>query len=105
MPAHDGITNVMKHALALDPMASGTGGLPGASPQGGYLTLTYRKSKQATDVTYTVQSADTLSNPTWLPATTVTGQTDAGGYWQITVRDTVPLAGQPRRFMRLKVKR
>lgn len=104
-PARDGITNVMKYALALDPMACGAGGLPTAAPQGAYLTLTYRKNKQAADVTYTVQSADSLSNPPWQPATVVVGQTDQGGYWRITVRGTVPLAGQPRRCMRLKADR
>ena len=103
-PAHDGITNLMKYALALAPMASGTAGLPSASPQGGYLTLTYRRNKAATDVTYTVQSSDVLKG-TWTTATTVTSQTDHGTYTLVTVRDTVPVAGHSQRFMRLQVSR
>jgi len=103
-PANDGITNLMKYALALDPMTCGTDGLPTASPQGGYLTLTYRKNKQAVDVTYTVQSSDSL-NGIWAPATTVTSQADQGTYTVVTVRDTVPGSGYPHRFMRLQVSR
>jgi hypothetical protein len=104
-PAHDGITNLMKYAMALDPMICGTRCLPTPSPQGGYLTLTYHKNKTATDVTYTVQASDSLTGNSWNPATTVTSQTDQGTYWLVTVRDTVPSAGHPLRFMRLQVSR
>jgi len=103
-PANDGITNLMKYALVLAPMSCGTGGLPTAAPQGGYLTLTYRKNKQATDATYTVQSSDSLTG-TWATATTVTSQSDQGTYTLVTVRDTVPSSGHPQRFMRLQVSR
>ena len=106
-PAHDGITNLVKYALALEPMTCGTGNLPTMTQQDGYLALTYRKSKTATDVTYTVQAADTLDGNAWAPATTVLSQTDptpgGGSYWMVTVRDTVPYAGQSARFMRLQV--
>ena len=106
-PAHDGITNLMKYAMALEPMSCGTTGLPGVAEQNGYLTLTYRKNKAATDVTHTVQAADDLTGITWAPATTVLSQTDptpdGGSYWLVTVRDNVPYAGQARRFMRLQV--
>ena len=103
-PANDGITNLMKYALALTPMSYGTGGLPTASPQDGYLTLTYRRNKTATDVVYTVQSTDSLID-IWTPATTVTSQSDQGTYTLVTVRDTVPSSGNPHRFMRLQVSR
>ena len=102
-PAGDGITNLMKHAMALEPMACGTGGMPTASQSEGYLTLTYRKSKTATDVTYTVQAADDLTNNAWTPATSVVSQTDQGDHWLVTVKDIVPYTGQARRFMRLMV--
>jgi len=102
-PGHDGISNMMKYALGLAPMTSGTANLPTASPQNGYLTLSYRKNKTATDVTYVVQAIDELSGNSWVPATTVVSQIDQGDHWQVTVRDTVPYAGQPRRFMRLQV--
>ena len=101
-PAHDGITNLMKYALGLDPMTSGAGSLPTVSEQGGYLTLTYRKNKSATDVTYTVQATGFLVGNSWLPATTVVSETDGGSFWLVTVRDNVTYAGT-QRFMRLQV--
>jgi len=43
----------------------------------------------------------------WTPALTVLSQTDptpgGGSYWQVTVRDNVPFASHPQRFMRLQV--
>ena len=102
-PAHDGVTNLMKYALALAPMTSGVNSLPTASLLDGYLALTYRKSKQATDVTYAVQACDSLTDNNWNPATTVASQSDEGSYWLVTVRDNVPYAGIPNRFMLLRV--
>jgi len=106
-PANDGTSNLMKYAMALTPMASATGNLPTTASQTGYLTLTYRQSKTANDVTYTVQATDTLSSNAWAPATTVLSQTDptpgGGSYWLVTVRDNVPYASYPQRFMRLQV--
>ena len=107
MPAHDGISNLMKYALALAPMTCGTADLPTATPRDGYLTLTYRKNKTANDVTYTVQVSDSLTDNDWSPAATVLTQTDptpgGGTYWLVTVQDTVPLTNNPVRFMRLRV--
>jgi alpha-tubulin suppressor-like RCC1 family protein len=104
-PAGDGITNLMKYALGLNPWVCGSTELPTPTRQDGYLTLTYRKSKQATDVTYTVLAADSLTNADWIPATTILSQADEGSHWLITIRDNVPIAAQPRRFMCLKVSR
>ena len=58
-------------------------------------------------MTYTVQASDSLSSNAWAPAATVLSQTDPtqGGesYWLVTVRDNVPYATHPQRFMRLQV--
>jgi alpha-tubulin suppressor-like RCC1 family protein len=106
-PANDGTSNLMKYALALNPMDSTTGNLPTTSREAGYLTLTYRRSKMASDVTYTVQAADSLTINAWTPAATILSQTDptpgGGSHWLVTVRDNVPYASHPRRFMRLQV--
>jgi hypothetical protein len=102
-PAGDGITNLMKYALHLDPKTSGVANLPTAALQDGYLTLTYRKNKQASDVTYTVMAGEALFGNSWSEASTMLSQTDEGEYWLITVRDNVTQVGHPTRFMRLKV--
>lgn len=104
-PANDGITNLMKYALGLDPWHCGSADLPTPGLNDGYLTLSYRKNKQATDVVYAVQAGDTLVPGSWMPAATIISQSDAGNHWLITVRYNVPMAGNPERFMRLKVTR
>jgi alpha-tubulin suppressor-like RCC1 family protein len=102
-PAGDGITNLMKYALCLDPNASGVANMPTVAPQDGYLTLTYRRNKLASDLTYTVQVGAELSTTEWSEAATVVSQTDEGDYWLVTVRDNVIQADHPKRFMRLKI--
>jgi hypothetical protein len=104
-PAGDGITNLMKYALGLAPLSDGTPGLPFSGATNGYLTLTYRRNKQATDLTYTVQAGELVSVGDWSPATTVVFQSDEADHWLITVRDNVPMLDHPRRFMRLAVSR
>ena len=54
-------------------------------------------------MTYAVQAGDSLTDENWNPATTVLSQPDEGSYWLVTVRDNVPYAENPHRFMRLLV--
>jgi sulfur carrier protein ThiS len=101
--AGDGITNLMKYAFALDPKISGVANLPTVATQDGYLKLTYRKNKQATDLVFTVQAGNSLVEANWSTAETVISQTDEGSHWLITARDSETMADHPSRFMRLKV--
>ncbi|MEN9974519.1 MAG: hypothetical protein RLZZ282_525, partial [Verrucomicrobiota bacterium] len=107
MPANDGVTNLIKYALALDPMVPASDKLPIVTLKQGHLTLTYRKNKTADDVTYTVQSSDSLSDNSWSPATTVLSEYDptpgGGSYWLVTVQDAALVTEKPVRFMRLRV--
>jgi alpha-tubulin suppressor-like RCC1 family protein len=103
IPAGDGITNLMKYALRLAPLSNGLGGLPTLSSDSGYLTLTYRKNKQATDLSFTVQAGSDLEEDSWDAVTEVVSQSDEGDHWLVTVRDNVLQASQTTRFMRLKV--
>ncbi|MBN8459804.1 MAG: IPT/TIG domain-containing protein, partial [Verrucomicrobia bacterium] len=104
-PARDGIGNLMKYALGLEPKVCGTADLPYPDKDGGYLTLTYRQNKQAADLTFTVESGESLGGGSWLPATTELSRTDEGDYWLVTVQDNTPITNSPHRFMRLKVSR
>jgi hypothetical protein len=115
-PDHDGIPNLMEYALNLDPRKAGTAGLPvrGIAPVSGsnYLKLTFVPNPAATDVTYVVQGAGTLSGSNnW---STVGSGSISGGVWvptgNFTVTsgtavawDTVPITSGTRRFIRLKV--
>ena len=108
-PAGDGITNLMKYALHLNPFVNGVNGLPVQSittiSGTNYLTLTYTKVIAATDLTYTVQVSTDLQ--TWNSGPTYTGVlntvTDSNGITQsITVQSLIPLSGS-RQFIRLQV--
>ena len=109
-PAGDGITNLMKFALGLNPNTNGTAGLPTVSMTevGGsqFLTLTYTKSVAADDVTYTVEVSSDLQ--TWFAGSaytaTVSTSNDAGAATQtVVVRDLTPTGDAARRLIRLAV--
>ncbi len=105
-PAGDGIPNLLKYALNLDPLTVATGDLPGGTVTNGFLTLTYTKSKAATDVTCVVEVTDALTG-IWSSAAADVDQfwrtVDNGDTLTITARDKVNAANAACRFMRLKV--
>ncbi len=104
-PAHDGINNLLKYALGLDPTVnyytSGASGLPIVQEEmiNGvqYLTLTFTGA--ATDVTYTVQGAGVLTG-SWTTLATFSGPSAVG---TVTVRDSQPVSAASRRFLRLQI--
>ena len=110
-PAGDGISNLMKYALHLNPLTNGVSGLPVESSvnisSSNYLTLTYTKVLAATDLTYTVQISTDLQ--TWNSGASYTTTTSAtnnpdGITQSVTVQSLVPLSnGSPRQFIRLQV--
>jgi hypothetical protein len=110
-PAGDGIPNLMKYALDLDPWADGVGGLPvesiATTGSGNYLTLTYTQVIPAIDLTYTVQVSTDLQQ--WYSGA---GYTDppvaadnSNGVTQtVTVQATAPInSNAPAQFIRLQV--
>ena len=101
-PAGDGINNLTKYALGLDPTKAE------ASPvtedtSSGHLTLTAPKNPNATDVTYSVQVTSDLTDPTsWTTSgTTVATNTSS----ELVVEDNTPVNSAAERFMRLQVSR
>jgi hypothetical protein len=100
----DGMTNLFKYALGLDPTVSynpGAPELPAVQIKNmsgsDYLTLTF--TGMMTDVTYTVQASDGTSGP-WMPVATYGGFPPPG---TVTVQDTQPISASPTRYMRLQV--
>ncbi|MEO5915966.1 MAG: malectin domain-containing carbohydrate-binding protein [Luteolibacter sp.] len=107
-PMHDGISNLMKYALGLDPAKSSTTGLPGPATSGTFLTLTFNRQRIATDVTYRVEATGNLAS--WAEIWNSASVPYDGGdnpSRNVTVFDTVPMPAAPggHRFMRLKVTR
>jgi photosystem II stability/assembly factor-like uncharacterized protein len=114
-PAGDGVCNLIKYALGLDPKSPGAQFLPTRGLDAGqHLTITFSRPAGIAGLTYLVEASGDLS--TWLPGssystsgdmpsnanTTQVSRTSAGGFETITVRDNLDInAG--RRFLRLRV--
>jgi hypothetical protein len=104
-PAGDGVPNLIKYALGLDPYTPAAASqLPTGSiqPDGGqsYLTLTANPVAQAPDVTYAVEVSGDLQTWTSGPPFTVT-LTNVPT--QIIVRDNIPFGSAIMRFIHLRI--
>lgn len=109
-PSGDGVSNLIKYALGINPTVAATLGLPITYPEAGFLELQFNRNLSATDVSYNVIASNDLvtwttiaSRPsgssTWSqPGASVT---DNGGV--VTVVDQVSIASQKRRFLKLNV--
>lgn len=105
-PAADGVPNLIKYALGLNPSISAAAGqLPSGSiqPSGGtnYLTLTVNRAALPSDITYIVEVSGSLTGG-WAagPPNTVTLTNTAA---QLVVRDNTPVPSATARFIRLRV--
>ena len=104
-PAGDGVPNLIKYALGLDPFTLATAGqLPsgGIQSDGGqnYLTLVVNRAAQPPDITYVVEvSGDLRTWSSGLPDTVTLTNTPT----QLVVRDNTPVPTATARFIRLRV--
>ena len=105
--ANDGMTNLMKYALGINPTNSGFSAAPTASREGGLLKLTFTRRRDATDITYRVECAsDPMSDWTTLYSSALTPyEGGSNESTPVTVSDNPPEGTPPKRFMRLKVTR
>lgn len=103
-PLGDGIANLIKYALGIDP-AIPASGMPYAGSSGGFLSLAFNRQKSATDIVYHVEATGDLKSWTevWTSATVPYGG-GANPFEQVTVPDQSPMGNEPR-FMRLKITR
>lgn len=110
-PAHDGISNLLKYALNMDPTVNSTQGMPVtalSAPISGqqYLTLSFTQREDITDISYVVEvSSDLVSWSSGPTATVTVSSTFLGnGMFTTVVRDLTPITPSNRsRFIRLKV--
>ena len=105
-PSGDGMPNLLKYALGLDPrLDNAATGTPVSAISDGHLTLTFPKWTDATDLHYVVEVSDDLviwsseSSNVAIAATTPSGPSQV----QVTVRDLAAVSGTSRRFIRLRV--
>ena len=105
--ANDGMTNLMKYALGINPTTPGASAAPTGTRQGGLLKLTFTRRRDATDITYRVEgTSDPTTDWTTLYSSAQTpyegGQNESS---PVTVSDNPPSGTPTKRFMRLKVTR
>jgi pectate lyase len=102
-PAGDGVSNLVKYALGLPPLAPAPRLLTPLRLEDGNGILSYRRPVTATDATYRVEVSDDLMN--WSAASVAQRQVglapDGLEIWEASR----PGAAGPRRFFRLRVAR
>ena len=108
IPKKDGVTNLMKYALGLDPTKSASSGLPTAGNSDGYLTMTFNRQKNDTDITYRVEVTSDFASwaEIWNSINNVYGGANNASE-AVAVQDSILMSSAPnhRRFIRLKVTR
>jgi hypothetical protein len=118
-PMGDGLRNLLKYALGLNPNVDyrGSGLMPKGQLEevGGqeYLTYTFTRNTAVSDVTLSVEVVNDLTSVTWgqidplisVNQVEVLENTPSAGIQTITVKDTQPVGSSTKRFMRLKVTR
>ena len=98
-PSGDGIPNLMKYALGLDPLSTNADARPQAILTNGYLQMTFSRTNDPL-LTYSVEG--TADFTAWTNIWSSTGASNVPG--PVTVRDSnAPASSTTRRFLRLRV--
>lgn len=110
-PDGDGISNLLEYAFGLDPLDPSREGLPKMAIENidgaAYLTITYRRPTEASDILYQVTASPDLDAWSEIDQEGLTLRIDPGedGIDRVTVRDEAPVNGAGRRFLRIEVTR
>ncbi len=105
-PEGDGQDNFAEYAWGLNPRVADYSALATASTVtdagARYLAITFNRRHKALDVTYTVETSETLTGP-WTPTGIQSGtaQNLGGGVERVTFRDTTAFDASSRRFIRV----
>lgn len=102
-PAGDGINNLTKYALGLNPLMAEPSPITESITADGHLQLTAPKNPNATDITYLVQVTGDLSNSSSWTSNGVTITTNSSTLLQ--AYDGVATTAAGRRFIRLQISR
>ncbi|MBC8011477.1 MAG: fibronectin type III domain-containing protein [Burkholderiales bacterium] len=107
-PDADGVVNLLEYALDSDPTLADGGNLPTISTvvDGGqnYLAITFvRLTNPASGITYTPESSADLADWSGVPVQVGTAVNNNDGTETVVYRDSLPTAGNPKRFIRVRV--
>jgi CotH kinase protein len=106
----DGILNLLEYGLAANPLANDPTPLPVRAVQsytvtgvpGDYLTLTFTRRTDASDLTFFAEFTTELTSP-WSPGVLAGSVAGPGETVIETWRSPAPLGAEPRQFGRLRV--
>lgn len=99
-PSRDGVSNILKYALFLDPNTTTQAGTPVPGQDGGDFTLTYTRNTAATDLVFTVEwSVDLVS---WSTVGVTAAPIDDFSDPPI-IQASVPRGGDLTKYLRLNV--
>ncbi len=98
----DGIPLLLEYALGLDPTKVSRAGQPVAEVVGSNLVITFSRLASATDIKLEVETSTTLDAGSWTVETPAISVVQGDTVFQ-TVKATVPMNGEERKFVRFKV--
>jgi hypothetical protein len=102
-PDKDEVSNLLEYAFHTDPNSAASASYPQPGVEGSDVTLTYTQLLSATDLSYVVEEASSLTNSTvWTPATVVEEIVSTSGLTRV-VKAKVAMGVATRKFLRLKV--
>ena len=110
-PDHDGWRNFEEYAFGSVPTSAASRvQVVGGSQQVGadsFLTLSFTRPAQAIDLRYAVECSGDLEAAVWREEAVAVGAAEPlpGGLERVTYRDTVPMGGQGKRFMRARARK
>ncbi|MCC5805208.1 MAG: RICIN domain-containing protein [Opitutales bacterium] len=103
-PTGDGVANVFKFIVGLDPLTPSTSPFQHVQHSAGneqYLALAFPRRQNTGDITLTVQTATDLAFATNLGSVEVSATPRGDGTDDVLVRSAVPLSEAPRQFIRV----
>ena len=101
------IPNLAAYAMGLDPLTASPTELPGITKNSNNLSISFRRSRTATDITFDVEAANTMTS-TWTNIWSSVTNAYTGGsndFETVVVTDPQPVDQAPsgQRYLRLKV--
>ena len=101
-PDRDALVNLLEYALGSVPTIAGDL-LPDARLTDGYLTLTYTRPKDRSDLAYAVEVAPAPDRPWRSDLTAEVSRVDRGATETLQIRSTTPSVSVPGQVIRLRI--
>ena len=99
----DGVKNALRYALGYYAPHQPTAALTVIGSDGTFLTITYRRTKNALDATFTIEGTPDLATWTAIAAPPTPTIDNGDGTETLTVHDTVPISSNSKRHLRVRV--